>query len=405
MGRFISCALVAGVVVLALGVARAQDTIEPDDPIQGTVNSDKVNLRLGTGTQYGAIDMMLRGDKVTILRKLSVQGAEGVQDWFAVKPPKGNYYISNDLLDFDRNDKGALVDGAAVNVRLGPGVDFDRVGQLDKGTRLVVVKKGEKWSQVSLPENTTCYIAARFVDPAKPDAFQVARTDPDQPDEQEDPDEPDQPDKPEKPDGAGTDTPKEVTVPEGRKLAGDTFNEKLADYDTTLKAELAKPLVERDLESLSQSLEYPDAAYDLNFNQKVQLQARAEALKGYVKDYLAKKTIYEDYLATQEKILEEAADKKAAIETGRNKDKQTWDVTGIVKPWGLSKIMPGVTHKLVSDDGEETTLMLLSGDGVDLVKYVDQRVGMNYRKTGNVAYDKPIVEVTGVKVLPIPAPE
>lgn len=402
MRRFISCALVAGVVVLALGVARAQDTIEPDEPVKGTVNSDKVNLRLGTGTQYGSIDMMLRGDKVTILRKLSVQGAEGVQEWFAVKPPQGNYYISNDLLDFDRNDKGALVDGAAVNVRLGPGVDFDRVGQLDKGTRLVVVKKGEKWSQVALPENTTCYIAARFVDPATPEIFRVARTDPDQPDKQEDPD---KPDKPEKPDGAGTDKPKEVTVPEGRKLAGDTFNEKLADYDAALKAELAKPLMERDLESLSQSLEYLDAAYDLNFNQKVQLQARAEAMKVYVKDYLAKKAIYQDYLATQKKILEEAAEKQAAIDAGRNKEKQTWEVTGIVKPWGLSKIMPGVTHKLVSDDGEETTLMLLTGDGVDLVKYVDQRVGMNYRKTGKVAYDKPIVEVTGVKVLPIPVPE
>lgn len=61
-----------------------------------------------------------------------------------------------------------VVNGTAVNLRSGPGTNYDKVGQVDKGLELTVIKEQDSWYQVRLSDGSTAWIASWLADLSVP---------------------------------------------------------------------------------------------------------------------------------------------------------------------------------------------------------------------------------------------
>lgn len=58
----------------------------------------------------------------------------------------------------------ATVNGSTVNIRTGPGTDYDRVTQVDRGTSVKILGEDSDWFQVELPAGDSGWIAGWLVD-------------------------------------------------------------------------------------------------------------------------------------------------------------------------------------------------------------------------------------------------
>lgn len=142
----------------------------------GVVNTKKLNVRGGAGTDYPIVGALYEGDKVEI----TLQQTVGSTVWGKV--PEG--WISMkyvDLMDFEpeedpdteesetpetpdetdppvEEDKpeviatGTVVNCTTLRIRSGPGTKYDQVGSLPKGTRVAIYAKttvkGQVWGQI-----------------------------------------------------------------------------------------------------------------------------------------------------------------------------------------------------------------------------------------------------------------
>ncbi|MBR3972692.1 MAG: SH3 domain-containing protein [Oscillospiraceae bacterium] len=146
----------------------------------GVVNTKKLNVRGGAGTDYPIVDYLYQGDKVVITLQQKVGSAvwgKVSQGWISMK------YV--DLVDFEpeedekpEDDKeepvvpetpqqpeppveenkpeviatGTVVNCTTLRIRSGPGTKYDQVGSLPKGTRVSIYAKttvkGQVWGQI-----------------------------------------------------------------------------------------------------------------------------------------------------------------------------------------------------------------------------------------------------------------
>lgn len=120
------------------------------DTAKGTITAGVLNVRVRPSAKSDAILQLKRGDEVVVLEK----GAE----WVAIRPPENSsLYVSSPLIS-----DGKLK--SAANLRSGPGVNFQSLGILPKGTAVTVLADKNSWSRIGVPEVAVkCYIAAKYV--------------------------------------------------------------------------------------------------------------------------------------------------------------------------------------------------------------------------------------------------
>ena len=144
----------------------------------GVVNTKKLNVRGGAGTDYPIVGALYEGDKVEITLQQTVGSTvwgKVPQGWISMK------YV--DLMDFEpeedpapEEDKeetetpetpeppveeeqkpeviatGTVVNCTSLRIRSGPGTKYDQVGSLPKGTRVSIYAKttvkGQVWGQI-----------------------------------------------------------------------------------------------------------------------------------------------------------------------------------------------------------------------------------------------------------------
>ena len=127
-----------------------------DEP-KGTITAGVLNVRVKPSAKSDAILQLKRGDEVVVIE----QGKE----WTAIRPPENSsLYISSALIV-----EGKLK--SAANLRSGPGVNFQSLGILPKGTPVTVLADKNSWSRIGVPEAAIkCYIASAYVKVAAPPA-------------------------------------------------------------------------------------------------------------------------------------------------------------------------------------------------------------------------------------------
>ena len=106
-----------------------QDGTTGKNTAKGIVLADTLNIRSGPGTNYGQAGSYSYGNRVKILEQFTI----GNSKWGCTD--KG--WISMDYLYIDgtagENGGTGTITGNQLNIRSGPGTNYDRVGSLDSG--------------------------------------------------------------------------------------------------------------------------------------------------------------------------------------------------------------------------------------------------------------------------------
>ncbi|MGI5881099.1 MAG: N-acetylmuramoyl-L-alanine amidase [Syntrophomonadaceae bacterium] len=138
-----------------------------------TVTGETVNLRSGPGTSYSKIGEAVRGDQLTLIEQ---QG-----DWYVVKNAAGTICYMSAAYAQTSNQSAATpgrqetaaptntgswkiqILNGPINIRSGPGPNFDKVGMVEDQAVYSVTSKQDDWFQISLPGNKTAWVAGWLV--------------------------------------------------------------------------------------------------------------------------------------------------------------------------------------------------------------------------------------------------
>ena len=106
-----------------------QDGATGSNPCKGLVTGTQLNVRSGPGTNYDAVGSMSKNDRVQILERIKI----GNTTWGCTS--KG--WISMDYVYVDgtagEGSGTGTVTGSQLNIRSGPGTNYDSVGSLNSG--------------------------------------------------------------------------------------------------------------------------------------------------------------------------------------------------------------------------------------------------------------------------------
>ena len=126
-----------------------------------TVTGNGVNIRSGPGTGYESIGSVNKGDKLFSKGKSN--------NWYMVEYGNTTGYIIEDYVTIEHGgfytvvDSGTLsVNGTDVNIRSGPGTEYQSIGKVSRGTTLTITGKSDNWYQVSY-NGGTGYIIEDYV--------------------------------------------------------------------------------------------------------------------------------------------------------------------------------------------------------------------------------------------------
>ena len=116
---------------------------------KGIVTGDTLNVRSGPGTGYGQVESLKYGTRVEILQRITI----GNTTWGCIK----NGWISMDYVYVDgtvgEGGGAAIITGDQLNIRSGPGTNYDSVGTLNSGDEVNILAQftinGKIWGCIS----------------------------------------------------------------------------------------------------------------------------------------------------------------------------------------------------------------------------------------------------------------
>jgi len=148
------------------------------------VSANGVNVRSGPGSRFEQTDTLAKGTTVWLIdqqgqwRKVKYGSGEGgwVADWLlkfegAGQAPKPTLASQTPAVSGAQDPLMAVtawIAGDDVNVRYGPGMEFDPKTTVARGTKVTVVDIESHWCKVKLPEGTIGWVAGWVMDFAGP---------------------------------------------------------------------------------------------------------------------------------------------------------------------------------------------------------------------------------------------
>ena len=117
----------------------------------GVVNTGVANIRSGPDTNNAIVGTVYKDSEVNIL--------ETSGDWYKIKLGNLTGWMSKTVLD-TKNLQIVVVTGDKVNLRSGPGISYDIVGQVLTGDKIGLLAAEGDWFKVKTGSGTVCYIAA-----------------------------------------------------------------------------------------------------------------------------------------------------------------------------------------------------------------------------------------------------
>lgn len=126
------------------------------------VTGDDVNLRAKPDTRSRAMLQLNDGDKLTAISDLN-------DDWVEVKPPKGvTFWVYGELLHDD------VIEATHVQLRAGPGINYNAVGMLNRGDKVVSRGSHVDWIEISPPQGSSVWISREYVAKPEPESKRQA---------------------------------------------------------------------------------------------------------------------------------------------------------------------------------------------------------------------------------------
>ena len=113
----------------------------------------------GAGTGTPEVETLERGDRV---RATAISG-----EWYLIRDDLNNkvgYIHYRDLTVAGETGLAAgIITGSGVNVRSGPGTDYDSIGRLDKNERVEILSLGDGWHRVKSSTGAVGYVSEEYV--------------------------------------------------------------------------------------------------------------------------------------------------------------------------------------------------------------------------------------------------
>lgn len=127
--------------------------VPPALAISGDITGDSVNVRSGPGTDSGVIASLNSNDTVAI-----VGNSNG---WYQVQTGSLTGWVIGDYCKVVPTSLTVIE--STVNVRKGPGTDYDSYGQISQGTVLTLLDLSGDWFKVQAASGTIGYVRADLV--------------------------------------------------------------------------------------------------------------------------------------------------------------------------------------------------------------------------------------------------
>ncbi len=146
---------------ISSGLAASHVPIDP--PAPATVKVEALNVRGLPSLSGEVIAKLHKGEPVTITEEITlakVRQGEPAR-WARISLPTNTAVWVNAHL-VDANTK--TVSAKKLNVRGGPGENYNVIGHLDKGTVVKELGKKQDWLQIEPPANASGFVSADFLD-------------------------------------------------------------------------------------------------------------------------------------------------------------------------------------------------------------------------------------------------
>ncbi len=129
----------------------------------GEVNARALNFRLGPGTQFWSMDLLEEGTNFDILAKKSgwylVELDDGSTGWVY----SGYISTSGDSGSLDIDGIGTLeVTASNLNIRMGPGLNYQRFDTLPQGTEARILAEESGWLLIKLNYGSTGWVDSTY---------------------------------------------------------------------------------------------------------------------------------------------------------------------------------------------------------------------------------------------------
>ncbi|MGI6607163.1 MAG: SH3 domain-containing protein [Peptococcia bacterium] len=122
---------------------------------EGVVKGSTVNVRQGPGTNYAATAQVKDGQALYILSSQN--------NWFKVRLHTGaEGWIRSDLVD--RVIKNVKVTGSTLNLRKGPGTNYNKAGEVSAGQILPVIAEQNSWYKVRISGLGYAWVAGWYTE-------------------------------------------------------------------------------------------------------------------------------------------------------------------------------------------------------------------------------------------------
>jgi len=142
-------------LVLFFCCVSAKSYGEDSFPFLAEITADRVILRAGQSENFENLGLFNKGQEVVAVDKN--------YSWYKVKLPEDvKCFVSNEYIEIGPGDIGT-VQADRLNIRAGPDINFTILGQLNKGDRVQVREKQEKWFQIVPVEQSFGWIHEEYI--------------------------------------------------------------------------------------------------------------------------------------------------------------------------------------------------------------------------------------------------
>lgn len=160
------------VVVLIAVVLGAVCVVSATESFWGLINTDGVHIR--ADATVGAVSICQAGEGQV------VEVVDSAYDWYKIAlPEQAPVFVSGKFIKMNEDNQWQI-SGNNVNLRMKPDIGAPILGQVDKGTRIQVIKQEGEWYRIKPTVETTGWINRRFVDqtdaPVKGEPQSVKKT-------------------------------------------------------------------------------------------------------------------------------------------------------------------------------------------------------------------------------------
>lgn len=127
------------------------------------VNANQLNVRSGIGTDFDKLTTLKRGDKVGLFRK------EG--DWAKIRTESGvigytvaKYLVGSEAeVEPERPIAYWYINANTLNVRSGPGTNYDKIETLKRGAKVGYFDSDGDWARIQTPSGKTGYMLITYL--------------------------------------------------------------------------------------------------------------------------------------------------------------------------------------------------------------------------------------------------